>query len=439
MQQRNTTENKKSIKVYKHWVFIGISIVLMLSIYTMNYKYQQPTVCNSIDLPTSDEEFVDTDSQEDPENWTNIITKPNDTLGKIFEESGIGQKTLHEVLHDNPFAKSLTNIRPNQQIQFLIQNDILERIIFPINTTEFLVSTRKDNKFITTIQSRSIDSHEEYVSATVHGSLYNTAKKANIPYKLIQQMTKIFEWEIDFAKDIREGDKFSILYTTYFVDDTKISTGDIVAVEYKRKANVHQAVAHTNKAGDTEYYTPDGHSLKKAFARYPIKYSHISSTFNPARKHPILNYVRPHKGIDLAARLGTPILATGDGRIKFIGLNSGYGNMIKISHNKNYETVYAHMVRFKKGLSKGDYVKRGQLIGYVGQTGLATAPHCHYEFHINKKAQNPTTIKLPQAESIAIQDKNDFLQKANKIIVSLKLYDTSNLADANTKQSTDTG
>lgn len=433
-KQKMTTK----IPSYKIWLFTILCLFSIALIFWVNKNNSSKTIYSNIELPTTEEEF-EPNSPEEMDGWNNITTKENDTLSKIFKSLEISQKTLQIILKNNPYIKNLTNIKPNQQIQFLIRDNILEKMIFPLNTTEFLIIEKENDRYTSTIKESTIEVHEDFLTATVHGSLYATAKKMKIPYKLIQQMTNIFEWEIDFTKDIHDGDQFSILYKSFYVKDNKVNTGEIIAVEYKTKKHLHQAVAHTDKNGDISYYTPTGESLKKAFSRYPIKFSHISSNFSKARKHPILNYVRPHKGVDLAARLGTPIRATGSGRIQLIGLNNGYGNMIKIVHNKTYTSIYAHLLKFQKGLSKGDYVKRGQIIGFVGQSGLATSPHCHYEFHINQEAKNPTTVNLPKAESVPINEIAKFKFKANQLMASLNLYTTSNLAKAKTNQETNTG
>jgi murein DD-endopeptidase MepM/ murein hydrolase activator NlpD len=248
-------------------------------------------------------------------------------------------------------------------------------------------------------------------------------------------MTDIFYWEIDFAREVRAGDQFSIVYQANYIQDKLVSIGDIIAVTYTSHDNTHYAIRHVNASGDSDYFNRQGLSLKKAFTRYPVKFSHISSTFSLSRYHPVLHYRRPHKGIDLAASIGTPIYATGDGRITVIDRHNGYGNMIKISHNNTYSSLYAHMLRFQKGLSKGSYVKRGQVIGYVGQTGLADGPHCHYEFHVNHQPRNPSTIELPHGSPIPTKEKLAFQTKANTVIAQLKLYETAQLATNNRKTS----
>lgn len=366
-------------------------------------------------------------------NWEFITTREGDSLASVFKRLGLSGKTLQTILHDNPHAKALSGIKPNQQLQVLRQGLVLEKMIVPVTTTQFLVVSREGEHYRTQINARKMTSHTHYVTATVHGSLYATAKRMNISYKLIREMVEIFNWEIDFARDVRAGDQFTIIYKALFIENKQVGVGDITSVTYTNRGKVHQAIRHTHQNGDYDYYTPEGNSLRKAFTRYPIKFSHISSTFSLSRQHPVLHYKRPHKGIDLAAPIGTPVRATGDGQIEIIAPQSGYGNMIKIVHNKTYSSIYAHMLKFQKGLTKGDHIKRGQVIGYVGQTGLATGPHCHYEFHINHQPKNPTTVDLPRASPVPAREMASFKANSAIMLAQMKLYEEAKLAAAEKK------
>ncbi|MDI9819784.1 MULTISPECIES: peptidoglycan DD-metalloendopeptidase family protein [unclassified Legionella] len=360
--------------------------------------------------------------------WKTVKTQSGDSLAILFKRLGLSAQNLQTIMQDIPQTKALTNLKPNQQLQLLIKQQTLEKMIVPFTSMQNLVIYREADHYKSKINSRKMDSHNHYVTATIQGSLYGTAKRNNIPNKLIQQMTEIFTWDINFAKDVRAGDRFTIIYKAFYIDDKLVGTGDIVAVSYKNRERTYQAIHYTNKAGHSEYYSPEGTSLKKAFDRYPLRFSHISSTFSLGRYHPILHYKRAHKGVDLAAPIGTPIRATGSGRIEIIGRQSGYGNMIKINHNNTYSTVYGHMLRFQKGLAKGDLVKRGEIIGYVGQTGLATGPHCHYEFHINRQPKNPTTVSLPRGFPIPVKEMVAFKANAATLLSQLKLFEEARLA-----------
>ncbi len=355
--------------------------------------------------------------------WQTVKPRKGDNMGAIFRRLGLSAQNLHIVLDKNPHAKTLINLKLNQEIQFLISKNKLEKLIIPMNNIQTLTVFRVGQKYQTKVDSKKMTSKDLYVTATVKGSLYNTAQRLNIPSKLIRQMTEILNKEIDFSKSVRAGDQFSMVYNAYYIQDKMVQIGDIQAVSYTNQSKTAQAIRHNKANGDHDYYTPQGKSFKKAFSRYPIKFSHISSTFATSRYHPVLHYKRAHKGIDLAAPIGTPIRATGDGIIQIIDRHNGYGNMIKIKHDKTYSSIYGHMLKFQKGLSKGSKVRRGDVIGYVGQTGLATGPHCHYELHVNNEPRNPTAISLPTASPISGRELASFKARASTMLAKLKLME----------------
>lgn len=410
----------------KIWAFVSLllSCALLLS---LSFNFSRPKVTyisQSLTLPEITTESTPVESPEEDNGWKTITTRKGDTLARIFKREKLSQKTLLALLHSNPYSKTITKIKPNQIIQFLVHDDILEKIIFQYSPTQLLVIALEQNHYVARVKSRTMDTHNEYVTATVNGSLYGTAARMKIPFKLIRQMVSIFNWEFDFIKDVRAGDQFSILYQAQYIDDKLVNTGDILAVSYTSRGQHHQAVRFLTGNGAYDYFSPSGRSLKQAFSRYPVQFTHISSPFSLSRYHPVLHYRRPHKGVDLAAPIGTPIRATGDGRIIHIGRHNAYGNMIKIQHSNMYSSLYGHLLRFQKGLSRGSFVRRGQIIGYVGQSGLATGPHCHYEFHVNQQPRNPTTVALPRASPISKRQQHAFQMHATNLLASLKLYES---------------
>lgn len=360
--------------------------------------------------------------------WQTIRPRSGDSMATIFHRLGLTATNLHLVIYKNPHAKVLTSIKPSQELQFLINKKKLEKLVIPMNDIQTLVVYKDGAVYKTKIDSKKVTNQDRYVTGVVNGSLYTTAQRLGIPSKLISQMTAILSKQMDFSHGVRSGDHFSIVYEAQYVKDKMVGTGEIVAVTYNSRGKTAQAVRHISANGNRDYYSPKGESFKKAFSRYPIKFSHISSTFTSSRYHPILRYRRAHKGIDLAAPIGTPILSTGDGVIKTIGRHNGYGNMIEIKHDKKYSTVYGHMLKFQKGLSKGSRVKRGQVIGYVGQTGLATGPHCHYELHVNDQPRNPSTTNIPTASSVPAREMASFKARTHSLFARLKLFEEASYA-----------
>ncbi|WP_333879240.1 peptidoglycan DD-metalloendopeptidase family protein [Methylobacter sp.] len=248
---------------------------------------------------------------------------------------------------------------------------------------------------------------------SIETSLFLDGLEAGLSKELILQLTDIFAWDIDFASNLRPGDQFTVVYGKKIVDGKEADSDEIIAAEFINQGSSYTAVRYINEFSVASYYTQDGQSMQRAFLTTPVDFAKISSPFDMHRKHPILNRIRAHKGIDYAARIGTPVKATGDGIVTFSGSKGAYGQVVTIQHNDHYETLYAHMSAFKKGLTVGDHVKQGDVIGFVGQTGLATGPHLHYEFHVDGLYRDPETVKIPHSMPISsalLADFNDQTQ-----------------------------
>lgn len=242
------------------------------------------------------------------------------------------------------------------------------------------------------------------------------------------QLANIFAWDIDFALNLREGDQFSVIYEKLYINNQFIGPGKILAAKFINRGKSITAVRYKNPEGKVSYYTSGGDSMRKAFLRTPIDFARISSHFNLKRRHPVLNRIRAHKGVDYAARTGTPIKSAGDGKITYRGRKGGYGRVVIIQHGQKYSTLYAHMSKYRKGQSKGSRVKQGQVIGYVGKSGLASGPHLHYEFRVNGVHRNPLTVTLPNANPIQKKYKADFLAKSKVLLEQLEQLTPTNVA-----------
>jgi len=353
-----------------------------------------------------------------------ITVRRGDNLSDIFSHSGISAQDLQMVLSAGDAAKQLRHLYPGDAIRFEQddQGNLLS-LVYEIDRTHSLSITKAGDGFTSRLLTQTPDTRIAHASAVVDSSLYLAAKNAGLPDGLIMELANIFGWDIDFALDIRSGDSFTVLYEQQYLNGEKIGDGDIIAAEFTNQGKTYRAVRYETSDGHSDYYTPDGKSMRKAFLRTPVEFTRISSRFNLHRRHPILNRIRAHKGVDYAAPTGTPVRATGDGKVIWRARKGGYGNVIMLQHGRKYQTVYAHLSRYARHVHRGGYVKQGQIIGYVGMTGLATGPHLHYEFHVNGVYRNPLTVKLPEAAPIATRYKADFTAKTRPLLAQLDILD----------------
>lgn len=251
------------------------------------------------------------------------------------------------------------------------------------------------------IEHRKILTRQALVYGTITNSLFEDAATAGLDERTTMNLVDIFAWDIDFARDMRQGDAFRVLYEERFDDTGKRLSNRILAAEFVNQGKVYRAVRYQLEDGREEFFTPDGKSMRKSYLKAPVKYSRISSKFSTHRKHPILGYTRAHRGVDYAAPRGTPVHAVGDGFVTYAGWKGGYGRMVEIRHNnRNHSTRYAHLKGFARGLKKGQKVRQGQVVGYVGASGVATGPHLHFEFRIRGRAINPLSIKRTPAQPV---------------------------------------
>jgi len=386
-------------------------------------------------LTTKETNIVETNeltTKDKDINWQEVTVKSGDNLSLIFPRVGLTARDVYKISQLGKDVKPLLNLKPGQLLRFDIEQQQdskslqkIQLILSPIKTLEVASSP---NGFKVNIQTREYDVHQLITSGVIKNSLFGAGLNAGLSNKLIMQLAYIFGWDIDFALDLRKEDQFKVIYTENYLDGKKISDGTIQAAEFTNHGKTYKAIRYTDDTGESHYYSPTGESMRKAFIRTPVSFTRISSRFSLGRKHPILNKIRAHKGVDYAAPKGTPIKATGDGKIKFIGWKGGYGRVIILSHAGKYSTLYGHMSRFKKGEKRGQRVKQGDVIGYVGMSGLATGPHLHYEFRINGVHRNPLTVALPKADSLAKKYRSDFKQKAQPLLAQLDTIDKKTLA-----------
>lgn len=360
---------------------------------------------------------------------TLITVSSGDTLSSVFAKAALPADTLHTLLASNKEAKQLTRIKPGQVIQITrnAQGE-LESMSSRLSRLESVHVTRTTKGFSVKRELIKPATRQTYARGTIDSSLFVATKRAGLPHKLALDLANIFGYDIDFALDIREGDEFEVVYEEKVVDGKTAGSGNILAARFTNRGKAYTAVRHTDRQGNSTYYRADGSSMRKAFIRTPVDFARISSRFTNARRHPVLNKIRAHKGVDYAARPGTPIKATGDGKIVLAGRKGGYGNTVVIQHGQRYRTLYAHMKGFAKGIRNGSHVTQGQIIGYVGTTGLSTGPHLHYEFQVNGTHVDPLSQKLPMADPIAGAERKRFLQQSQPLLARMDQERTSLLA-----------
>lgn len=357
--------------------------------------------------------------------------KRGENLSIIFSKLDLSKSELHEIVHSGTVSGELKSLQVGKKISIHVsaQNKI-ERLVYEKNRINSIVAVRTEQGFEVKKKSKHIERHQAFASARIESSLFNDAKKAGVSDKTIMELANVFGWDIDFALDLRTDDQFSILYEKQFVDGEEIGAGNILAAEFTNRGKTYRAVRYVDAKGHSNYFTPDGDSMRKTFLRNPVDFARISSRFNLKRKHPVLNRIRAHKGVDYAASTGTPIKTTGDGKIIFRGRKGGYGRVVIVQHGQRYTTLYAHLSKFHGKRRNGSHVKQGQVIGYVGKSGLATGPHLHYEFRVNGVHRNPLTVSLPQAKSIPKQYLAEFNRQTEPLISQLDQIKTVRLAQA---------
>ena len=358
--------------------------------------------------------------------------KRGESLSIIFSRLDLNKTDLHRIIHANKLGKQFASIRPGKNLIFIIDSDgLLQQLIYKKNTIDTLKATRNENSFNVEIISKAIETRITSAQATINSSLFLDGKEAGLSDGIIMDLAAIFAWDIDFALSVQKGDQFTVVYEKRYVDGKEIGYGNIISAEFVNQGHSFTAVRFEDKNGVASHYSPDGKSMRKAFLRTPIDFARVSSHFNLRRKHPVLNRIRAHKGVDYAARTGTKIKTTGDGKIVYRGRKGGYGRVVIVQHGQKYNTLYAHMSNYKRGQRVGSRVKQGDIIGYVGKSGLATGPHLHYEFRVNGVHRNPLTVKLPHAKPIKKSLLAEFKKQTEPLIAQLNKAKASTLLAQN--------
>jgi murein DD-endopeptidase MepM/ murein hydrolase activator NlpD len=353
------------------------------------------------------------------ESAAEIIVRRNDTLDGIFRRMQLSITDLAAIRGLPGVKQSLDLLRPGDVITLTHLNGELTSLQRRVSETETLqVARTAPGAFESRIVENALDVRVEPMHGRITSSLFKAVNDAGASDGVALQLAEVFRYDIDFAQELQPGDSFTLVLEKVWREGQFLRDGDIVAAEFTNNGRTYRAIRYTTPDGSSEYYTPDGRSLRKAFLRAPLQFTRISSGFG-MRRHPVLNTMRAHKGVDYAAPIGTPIRAAGDGRITFRGVKGGYGNVIVIAHSGGVETLYGHMHRFAPGGFVGKRIKQGELIGYVGMSGLASGPHLHYEYRVNGVHRNPASIKTVPVEPLQARYRADFDAKSREMLAKL--------------------
>lgn len=362
--------------------------------------------------------------------WQQEVIQKGDTVGTLLSRLGVDNEDVVAFLQSVRGNAALRRLVPGKTVKAQVtEHGQLLAFRYLDGTNDELVVDRSDEGFMVRTGTPAVEQRVVLKAGRIESSLFAATDAAEIPDAIAIQMAEIFGSDIDFHRDIRKGDRFIVIYEAEYYDGALVRSGRILAAEFVNDGKTYQAIYFSTPEG-SGYYSPDGKSLKKAFLRSPLPFSRITSKFTLARFHPIFKEWRAHRGVDYGAPVGTPVRATGNGRVAFAGKQGGYGNIVIIQHAGGYSTAYAHLSGFAKGIRPGVRVEQGQTIGYVGMTGWATGPHLHYEFRVNGVQRDPLKVAMPEAPPIGAQHRAAFKAAAAALTAQMDLMRSVVLAQA---------
>ena len=389
----------------------------------LGFTFNQ-NVVEDIALPAVTQDTGSTDTF-----WRTERVQRGDTIAELLRRLNVDDINASNYLRSNKAAESLNRLSPGKDIQAETRADgSLVSLRYINNGGGQVIIEKKDDGFNTRTLSAQIEKRVFMRTGEISSTLFTATDAASLPDATANQLADIFSGDIDFHRDLRKGDKFSVIYEMNYSNGEPVSSGNILAAEFINQGHQYRALYFEMTKNIGNYFSPDGKSMRKAFLRSPIEFSRVSSGFKLSRFHPVLNKWRAHKGVDYAAATGTKVKVTADGTIDFVGKQGGYGNVVIVNHQGRYSTVYGHLSRFASSLRRGQRVTQGEIIAYVGQTGLATGPHLHYEFKINGQQHDPLRVALPDARPINALQKAQFQAATSTINDRLSLLGGNHLA-----------
>lgn len=356
----------------------------------------------------------------------NLLVRSGDTISSLLVAQNIQTQDVLALLSLPLVKRTLAHINPGQMLSIHVNADQeLTDLTYNLSATQTLSVTRQDDGFDAKLMKKPTKILPTVAAGVISTTFYDAGLAQQLPQKIILEATRLFASKVNFKRGLKPGDNFKVIYESSYVQNKAISTGNILAMQISNDGKTYTLVRHTDSHGVSRYYTPDGAGLmsttRNTFLRTPVHYTRISSSFSLNRKHPLLLFTRPHYGVDLAAPRGTPVVASANGVVTVAGKEGGYGNLVIINHGHGITTRYGHLNRFASNVHPGTYVKQGQVIAYVGSTGLASGPHLHYEYRINNIPQNPMTVKLPATvDPISVAEQKQFKREVANYMAQMK-------------------
>jgi murein DD-endopeptidase MepM/ murein hydrolase activator NlpD len=403
---------------------LGVVTAFGIMPQTVFNSSEQRTIIEEIALPVSAET-----GSTSATFWRNERVQRGDTVAELLRRLSVEDNAASDFLLKDKTAASLRQLAVGREIQSEIAADgSLLALRYLNNNGEQVVIEKNGSGFKTSALPAQLEKRVFMRTGEITSTLFAATDAAGVSDPVANQMADVFGGDIDFNRDLRKGDKFTVVYEVNYSNGEAVRSGRILAAEFINQNHAYRTVYFQTSSTTGDYYTPEGKSMHKAFLRSPIEFSRVSSGFSTSRFHPILNKWRSHKGVDYAAPMGTKVKATSDGIVALVGKQGGYGNVIMVNHAGRYSTVYGHLSRFAAGIHRGQRVGQGEVIGYVGMTGLATGPHLHYEFRIGDIQRDPLRVALPDGTPISEAQKAAFLEGTQELNDRLAMLRNAKLA-----------
>lgn len=428
MLQQNTLLNAHKSKL--RW-FVILSTLPLLGVVTAFgimpqtdsiYSAQQ-TLISEVALPDAEQNAVNATTF-----WRNERVQRGETVAELLRRLNVEDVAASDYLRQHKDTASFRQLKVGKGVQVETAFDgSLLGLRYLNNDGNQVIVAKTNGQFTTTTEAAQVEQRTVVRTGEIVSSLYAATDEAGLPDPAANQLAEIFGGDIDFQRELHKGDKFSVIYEMTYVNGEAARTGRILAAEFTNQGHTYRAVYFQTTEFTGDYFSPDGKSMRKAFLRSPIEFSRVSSGFSTARFHPVLQKIRAHKGVDYAAPIGTKVKATSDGVVAFIGKQGGYGNVVMLNHQGRFQTVYGHLSRFGN-IHNGQRVSQGEVIGYVGMTGLATGPHLHYEFKQAGVHRDPLKVALPDGKPISEVQKSAFMEKSIDFYTQLSLLQGTRIA-----------